>query len=109
MIARHRRGWTKTGDEVPSRSAGLEAIEGYRGGYILWTNGPPEIEFVAITSSTRRCCARFAGPDYTMPMIEQEAKPLFTWIENVANHYQVRWMPEPGTSVVSISAKGCYT
>jgi hypothetical protein len=34
--------------------------------------------------------ARFAGPDYTTPVFEPEAKKLLCWIEPVANHYDVR-------------------
>jgi hypothetical protein len=98
VIARHWRGWTEVQDAdayedllknkvLPS----LKDIEGYRGGYILRSDGQREIEFVVINFfDSLESVVRFAGPDYTVPVFEPEAKVLLRRIEPVAKHYEVR-------------------
>jgi hypothetical protein len=72
MIARHWRGWTELQDAdayeillkdkvLPS----LRVIEGYRGGYILRSDSPQEVEFVVVNFfDSLESVKRFAGPDY---------------------------------------------
>jgi len=98
MIARHWRGWTElqnadayetllTGTVLP----GLKNIEGYRGGYVLRSDGPSETEFVVVNLfDSIEAVMRFAGPDYAVPVFEPEARVLLSKVEPVARHYQVR-------------------
>jgi hypothetical protein len=69
----------------------LSAIEGYRGGYILRNDGPLEAEFVVVNLfDSLDAVKRFAGPDYSIPVFEPEARKLLCKIEPVAMHYEVR-------------------
>ena len=98
MIARHWRGWTAVQDAdayetllkdkvLPS----LKAIEGYRGGYILRNDGPEEVEFVVVNLfDSLESVKRFAGPDYSIPVFEPEARRFLRRIEPEAIHYEVR-------------------
>ena len=98
MIARHWRGWTEVHHAdayenllkekvLPS----LKGIEGYQGGYILRNDGPREVEFVVVNLfDSLEAVKRFAGPDYTVPVFEPEARKLLCRIEPVAMHYEVR-------------------
>ena len=98
MIARHWRGWTQLQDAdvyegllknkvLPS----LKNVEGYRGGYVLRSDNPHEVEFVVVNLfDSLEAVRRFAGPDYTVPVLEPEARRLLSKIEPVARHYEVR-------------------
>ena len=98
MIARHWRGWTKARDansyeDLLKRKVlpGLRDVEGYRGGYILRSDGPDEAEFVLINLfDSLEAVQRFAGPDYSVPVFEPEAKRLLSRVEPIATHYEVR-------------------
>jgi hypothetical protein len=101
MIARHWRGWTKAanadGYEMFLKQKvlpGLRAIRGYQGGYILRRDGAEESEFVVINLfDSLEAVKQFAGPDYTVPVFEPEARALLSRIENFAAHYVVRAGP----------------
>jgi antibiotic biosynthesis monooxygenase (ABM) superfamily enzyme len=98
MIARHWRGWTEpqkadayeallTNTVLP----GLRDIEGYRGGYVLRSDGPAETEFVVINLFDRlESVKAFAGDDYRTAVFEPEARALLSRIESIAHHYEVR-------------------
>ena len=98
MIARHWRGWTQIQDAdayerllkskvLPS----LKNISGYRGGYLLRSDGPQEVEFVVVNLfESLEAVKQFAGPDYTVPVFEPEAKRLLCRVEPIARHYEVR-------------------
>ena len=98
MIARHWRGWTKVQDADAYENLlkstvfpTLKEIEGYRGGYILRSDGPLEVEFVVVNLfDSLDAVKRFAGPDYSTPVFEPEAQKLLCRIEPVAMHYEVR-------------------
>ena len=98
MIARHWRGWTEVQNadayEILLRNTVLPAlkdIEGYRGGYVLRSDGPREIEFVVVNLfDSIEAVQRFAGPDYTVAVFEPEARMLLSRVEPVAMHYDVR-------------------
>jgi hypothetical protein len=98
MIARHWRGWTKTHDADPYEHflktrvlPGLRHIEGYKGGYILRRDAAAEVEFVVVNFfDSLDAVRRFAGPDYSVPVFEPEAKQLLSRIEPIAVHYEVR-------------------
>ena len=101
MIARHWRGWTKRDDADGYEHflktkvlPGLSAIEGYRGGYILRKDDAAETEFVVINLfESLEAVKQFAGPDYTVPVFEPEAKAFLSRIEDFATHYEVRAEP----------------
>jgi hypothetical protein len=98
MIARHWRGWTELTNAnayeallkdkvLPS----LKRVEGYKGGCILRTDGPEETEFVVVNLfESLDAVKRFAGPEYSVPVFEPEARKLLSKIEPVARHYEVR-------------------
>ena len=98
MIARHWRGWT----EIENADAyeallknkvlpSLRGIKGYRGGYILRSDGLEEVEFVVINLfDSLDAVRRFAGPSYTVPVFEPEAKKLLRRADPLAMHYDVR-------------------
>ena len=98
LIARHWRGWTKVQDADTYENLlkltvfpSLQAIEGYRGGYIFRNDGPREVEFVVVNLfDSLEAVKRFAGPDYRTPVFEPEAKALLCRIDPVAVHYEVR-------------------
>jgi hypothetical protein len=98
MIARHWRGWTETQNADAYEAhlktkvlPALRALEGYRGGYLLRMDGPLEVEFVVVNMfDSIEAVQRFAGPDYTVPVFEPEARALLSRIETVAHHYEVR-------------------
>ncbi len=98
MIARHWRGWTKTHNadayETLLRDKvlpGLKDIAGYRGGYVLRSDGPEESEFVVVNLFDSLDAVRsFAGPDYTVAVFEPEARQLLSKVEPIATHYEVR-------------------
>jgi heme-degrading monooxygenase HmoA len=98
MIARHWRGWT----EITNADAyekllmdkvlpGLKNVEGYRGGYILRSNGSEEAEFVVVNLfDSLDAVKRFAGSNYDVPVFEPEARKLLSKVEPLAHHYEVR-------------------
>jgi len=98
MIARHWRGWTKVQDADAYEDLlkvkvlpGLRMVEGYRGGYLLRSDGPQEVEFVVVNLfDSLAAVERFAGANYTIPVFEPEARALLCRIEPVAAHYEVR-------------------
>ena len=70
---------------------GLRGIEGYRGGYVLRSDGVAETEFVVVNFfDSLDAVKAFAGPDYGTAVFEPEARALLSRIETVANHYEVR-------------------
>ena len=98
MIARHWRGWTekKNADSYESFLKekvlpSLQSIEGYRGGYVLREDGADDVEFVVVNLfDSLDAVKRFAGPQYTVPVFEPEARKLLSKIEPIAKHYEVR-------------------
>ncbi|MGH9604968.1 MAG: antibiotic biosynthesis monooxygenase [Terracidiphilus sp.] len=106
MIARHWRGWTKIANAQGYEDflkqnvlPGLKQIFGYKGGYILRSDGAEESEFVVINFfDSLEAVKRFAGENYTVPVFEPEAKQFLSRIETVANHYEVRSSTAAGVS-----------
>ena len=98
MIARHWRGWTQLQDAdvyegllknkvLPS----LKNVEGYRGGYVLRSDNPHEVEFVVVNLfDSLEAVKKFAGENYTVPVFEPEARALLSRVEDFATHYEVR-------------------
>ncbi len=98
MIARHWRGWTRTRDADAYEDLlrnrvlpGLKSVAGYRDGYVLRNDGADEVEFVVLNLfDSLEAVQLFAGPDYSVPVFEPEAKQLLSRADPVAMHYQVR-------------------
>jgi hypothetical protein len=98
MIARHWRGWTRLSNAEAYEKLltekvlpGLRNIDGYRGGYIFRSDGLQESEFVVVNFFESMDAVRaFAGPSYTVPVFEPEAKQLLSRYEPLASHYQVK-------------------
>jgi heme-degrading monooxygenase HmoA len=98
MIARHWRGWTKPQNADAYETLlktqvlpDLSGIAGYRGGYILRSDTADEVEFVVINLfDSLESVRTFAGPDFSTPVFEREARLLLSRIETIAHHYEVR-------------------
>ena len=98
MIARHWRGWTEVRNADAYESLlktqvlpELARVAGYRGGYVLRCDGAEEVEFVVLNLFDSVEAVRlFAGPDYSVPVFEPEARRLLSRVEPLARHYDVR-------------------
>ena len=98
MVARHWRGWTELRNADAYESLlktkvlpELGRVAGYRGGYILRSDGAEEVEFVVVNLFDSLEAVRlFAGPDYSVPVFEPEARRLLSRVEPTARHYEVR-------------------
>ncbi len=101
MIARVWRGWTTIENANAYEKLlrehvfpGLKELDGYRGGYILRQEGNDEVEFVVMNLfDSLEAVQLFAGPDYTIPVFEPEARQLLSKVEPVARHYEVKTTP----------------
>ena len=101
MIARLWRGWTSIENADAYERLlrervlpGLQRIDGYRGGYILRQEGTDEVEFVVMNLfESLEAVRAFAGPEYTVPVFEPEARQLLSKVEPVARHYEVKTTP----------------
>ncbi len=102
MIARVWRGWTSRENadayEKLLRERVLPALkqrDGYRGGYILRQESNDEDECVVMNVFDSQAAVRaFAGPEYTIPVFEQEARQLLSKVKPVARHDEVKTVPE---------------
>jgi len=101
MIARLWRGWTTLENADAYERLlqeqvlpGLKRITGYRGGYILRQENRDEVEFAVLNLfDSLEAVQAFAGPDYTVPVFEPEARQLLSKVEPVARHYEVKSAP----------------
>ena len=101
MIARLWRGWTSIENAEAYEKLlreqvlpGLRQIDGYRGGYILRQESNDEVEFVVMNLfESLEAVRAFAGPDYTVPVFDPEARQLLSKIEPLARHYEVKTTP----------------
>ena len=98
MIARHWRGWTKAQNADAYETLlktrvlpDLAKIAGYRGGYVLRGYTADEVEFVIVNLfDSIEVVRAFAGPNYSTPVFEPEARLLLSRVEPIAHHYEVR-------------------
>lgn len=98
MIARHWKGWTNVCNADAYEAhlktkvlPELKLVEGYRGGYVLRSDGTGEVEFVVVNFFESLEAVRlFAGDDYSTPVFEPEARLLLSRVEPIARHYEVR-------------------
>lgn len=101
MIARVWRGWTTTENADAYERLlqdkvlpDLRQINGYQGGYIFRQDGHMETEFVVTNFFVSlEAVQAFAGPDYTVPVFEPEARQLLSKVEPLARHYEVKATP----------------
>ena len=101
MIARLWRGWTSIENAEAYEKLlreqvlpGLRQIDGYRGGYILRQESNDEVEFVVMNLfESLEAVQAFAGPDYTVPVFDPEARQLLSKVEPLARHYEVKTTP----------------
>jgi hypothetical protein len=101
MIARLWKGWT-TPENADAYERllrekvlpDLQHIDGYRGGYVLRQDGSDEVEFAVLNLfDSLEAVQAFAGPDYTVPVFEPEARLLLSKVEPIARHYEVKATP----------------
>ncbi len=102
MIARLWKGWTShenadryerfvREEVIPD----VAKIDGYRGGYVLRNERDDEVEFaVMLLFESLDAVKAFAGPDYTVPVIEPEARQLLARSEPIAHHFEVKLAPD---------------
>src|SRR2546430_11881379 len=113
MIARLWKGWTQREDADAYERLlrdkvlpGLRTIDGYLGGYVLRHDGDGEVEFAVMNLFESLDAVRaFAGPEYTVPVFEHEARQLLSKVEPIARHYNVVSI-NSGTSPSSLSRLG---
>jgi hypothetical protein len=102
MIARLWKGWaSRENADAYERLLrdkvlpALRRIDGYLGGYVLRHDGDNEVEFAVVNLFESLDAVRaFAGPEYTVPVFEPEARQLLSRGEAIARHYDVRVAPE---------------
>lgn len=101
MIARLWKGWTTLENAdayerllLEKVLPGLQQIDGYQGGYVMRQDGSDEVEFVVLNLFDSLDAVRaFAGPEYTIPVFEPEARQLLSKVEPIARHYEVKTTP----------------
>jgi heme-degrading monooxygenase HmoA len=101
MIARIWKGWTTPENADAYENLlreqvipGLRRIDGHRGAYIMRQDGTNESEFVVVNFfDSLEVVQEFAGPDYTVPVFEPEARLLLSKVEPIARHYDVKMAP----------------
>jgi len=101
MIARIWHGWTKPENanayEQLLRSEilpGIHRVTGYRGAYLLRSDGKDEVAFVTITLFDSLDPVRaFAGEDYEKAVILPEARKLLSRFDAKSQHYQAVIQP----------------
>ena len=99
MIARLWRGWTSIENADAYERLlreqvfpNLQQIDGYRGGHILRQEANNEVEFVVMNLfDSLESVRAFAGPEYTVPVFEPEARQLLSKVEPLARHYEVAY------------------
>lgn len=97
MIARLWHGWTSRenaeayeallrGEILP----GIHRVAGYRGAHLLRRDREDEVEFVTLIYFDSMDAVRaFAGEDFEMAVVPQEARKLLTRFDQRSMHYEV--------------------
>ena len=97
MIARLWHGWTSRenaeayeallrGEILP----GIHRVAGYRGAHLLRRDREDEVEFVTLTYFDSMDAVRaFAGEDFEMAVVPQEARKLLARFDQRSMHYEV--------------------
>ena len=100
MIARIWHGWTTPGNADKYETllkeeifAGIEArrIRGFKGIQLLRRQVGEEVEFVTIMSFDSLDAVReFAGDDYEVAVVPEEARAVLSRFDSRSLHYEVR-------------------
>ena len=98
MIVRTWRGWATPANANAYESFlkrkvffGLRAIEGHRGVELLRRDLADEVEFLVVNYfDSMEAVEHFAGENYTIPVLEPEARLLLARVDDEAIHYEVR-------------------
>jgi len=97
MIARLWHGWTSRenaeayeallrGEILP----GIHRVAGYRGAHLLRRDREDEVEFVTLTYFDSMDAVRaFAGEDFEMAVVPQEARKLLARFDQRSMHYEI--------------------
>ncbi|HEV8687351.1 MAG TPA: antibiotic biosynthesis monooxygenase [Gaiellaceae bacterium] len=102
MIARIWHGWTTPGNADPYEAhlrdvvlPGIEErIDGFRGVYLLGREAGDEVEFVTVTLWDSLDAVReFAGEDYEVAVVPEEARRLLTRFDERSAHYETLLEP----------------
>ena len=102
MIARVWHGWASARNadayERHLRTTvfpGIHRVKGFKGAHLFRRQDGEEVEFVAITYFESIDAVRgFAGPDYGVAVISDEAGRLLSRYDQRAEHYTVVLEPE---------------
>ena len=102
MIARVWCGWTSRQNadayEQHLRATvlpGIHRVNGYQGAHLLRRPDGEEVKFIAITYFDSLDAVRgFAGPDYAVAVISEEAAQLLSRYDPRAEHYTVVIEPD---------------
>jgi heme-degrading monooxygenase HmoA len=108
MIARVWHGWTsRRNAEAYERHfhttvlGELNRLDGFEGAYLLRRQDGEEVEFIAITHfESIEAVRSFAGADYSVAVIADEAKRVLSRYDHRAEHYTVVVRPEAGEPTV---------
>lgn len=101
MIARLWHGWTTPENaDTYEKFVGTEvlpsfgAISGYKGAYLLRSDGESETEFATLTLfEDLEAVRRFAGEDYQRAVIPAEGRKLLSRFDERSKHYRVVMSP----------------
>ena len=103
MISRIWRGWT-----APSKADAYErllrerilpgiaakGVPGYHGAHVLRKEGEFEVEFVTIMwLDSMEDVVAFAGSDYEVAYVPEEARAVLARFDQTSQHYEVRQAP----------------
>lgn len=70
--------------------AGLPAIEGHRGAYLLKRAVGDEVEFIAVTLwDSHDAIRRFAGDPIDRAVVEPEARAVLSSFDDVVRHFEL--------------------
>ncbi|MDQ2985084.1 MAG: antibiotic biosynthesis monooxygenase [Actinomycetota bacterium] len=101
MIARLWHGWTAP-DQAQAYEEllrahvlpGIDAVEGYRGAYLLRRELEDEVEFATITLFDSLDAVRaFAGEDHEQAVVPPEARQLLAHFDERSEHYEILITP----------------
>jgi hypothetical protein len=96
LIGRLWHGWTAAGEDADAYERflrddlfpQLEAIAGYRGGYVMRRPAGGEVEFATLTLWESIDAVReFAGDEYDTPVIEPEAARRLAHYDDRVSHF----------------------
>ena len=102
MIARMWRGWatrenSKAYEDVFQQIVlpEVNAVEGFKGAYLLRRDTNEETEFVVLTLfNSMKAVHGFAGENYELAVVSPEAKVVLKSFEERATHFEIVLRPK---------------